>query len=460
MSKKDYSDILKSTKVGLIGQAKTTASNYVADKAISSLKSFFGGNKSNTETLEDRLKKLKPSVTESLGYSAFIVNGESGFHPKYKFLFKVSFTFNPLAKAAAEALGFDIDTIVRDLTVVVKNASLPKVTYDFEQINYYNYWSKGLTKTNYDDLQITFFDSVGNHAMNFINAYNMLISPSSRVKQLGIMLTNTEKGFNFTGVQSLDDIWSIDTARRGTIPMGWKSIIDEITVNQFMVRPTRYPASLDALTFVNSFTYIKPQITSFDMSNVDAESSDNLDITMSFTYDMLNIMTDQRVTKDLMFPSVKGFDILDTPTRSAPSKFITNKKFPDFSGSYNPFTKILANAANKIVTRATKDLIAKTKLDKFAGGVFVQAINSSASILGAKASQAVMSARLPTQAELRAKARQEAEEEIAAERNMSKILPASPINQQPIINSSPLPSGTTTTPRRRQKGSNLSYDIG
>ena len=93
--------------------------------------------------------------------------------PKHKFMFVVSFIFNK---------GYNnLSTPGNEMAFVVKKSTRPNIKFHTEDVNYYNFRSKFITKTEFEDMSMTFHDDMTNNAMEFYNAYRNAISPITNV---------------------------------------------------------------------------------------------------------------------------------------------------------------------------------------------------------------------------------------------------------------------------------------
>lgn len=83
--------------------------------------------------------------------------------PKHKFMFVVSFIFNPEYA--------NLRDVANEMAFVVKKSSRPNIKFQTEDVNYYNFRSKFVTKTEFEEMNMTFHDDMTNNALDFYNAY-------------------------------------------------------------------------------------------------------------------------------------------------------------------------------------------------------------------------------------------------------------------------------------------------
>lgn len=93
-------------------------------------------------------------VWESIHYADDLNN----HHPKFKFLFKVSFKgFTGGGRG--------------EFSYFVHRCDKPKVRFNHTEVNYYNFRTKVLTSTQFDPLTFTFLDEIGNSVNSFFALY-------------------------------------------------------------------------------------------------------------------------------------------------------------------------------------------------------------------------------------------------------------------------------------------------
>lgn len=94
--------------------------------------------------------------------------------PKLNFLFTAKISFRDGKIYGSN----DMKTIELDL----KNASRPNVSFNLEEVNYYNFRAKVGTKTNFGSVKMTFYDDPHNEAHGMMWKYLGAVSPIIRGK--------------------------------------------------------------------------------------------------------------------------------------------------------------------------------------------------------------------------------------------------------------------------------------
>lgn len=196
--------------------------------------------------------------------------------PKHRFLFKVRFYFTPAYQAAS---GRDV------FSFLIKNVDKPKVTYEYQPVNMYNFRTQVLTNIKHEQLNMTFHDDIGNHVLHFFDAYRRAYSPISRYSGDYDPPKSTsfeDQGMNFNYEDPNTLLGGEYSASRGALLKGEINVLSKIELEQIYAHGTRR----------NVFKFINPRIEQFDFDNVDHTESNCNEMTVSFTYDTLLLHTD------------------------------------------------------------------------------------------------------------------------------------------------------------------------
>ena len=197
--------------------------------------------------------------------------------PKYKFLFIVQFTFTTQYNYLQK----------HDFAFGVKKSSRPGVKFTQEDVNYYNFRTKVTTKTEFEEIAMSFHDDIGNKAMEFYNEYRRALSPIANMSNL---MSPTEDGLNFdetvmvrSGLTHDENRnYNMYTASRGPINGDGMNVIDNIKLYHVY----------DAGRYANIYTFLNPRITQMDLDDVDMTASqDGSEFSMKFNYDTVYIQT-------------------------------------------------------------------------------------------------------------------------------------------------------------------------
>ena len=167
-------------------------------------------------------------------------------HPKFKFIFKVKFD------------GFGANN---EFYYYVHRCDKPNITFEHQDVNYYNFRTRVLTKTIFQPISLTFLDEIGNSVNDFFVKY-----------------------LNKTSGQASGK-WGIDTGfgqASGTKPYergystGKSIIVTQIFANGL---------------HANEFKFINPRIESFQFDELNMEDNAGSLVTMQFSYDSLACKT-------------------------------------------------------------------------------------------------------------------------------------------------------------------------
>jgi len=358
----DISGLLGGTGVALESQAYKMFGAAVENQASGALSKYFniGGNK---EVPKDGVSD--DGVWDPTPYASALASFSGGYDPKLKFLFKVKFEFHDEAAQMASSLGVDTSEISRDITFVIKQIDLPKVDFEYDEVNMYNFKTKVLKNIRHRDLNIIMYDDVANHAMTLINIYMQILSPISRVSQSPTARLE-DYGFAFNPVYS-----GIDTASRGAIVGNRKDIFRRLIIEQFYIDMSRKDSTrMSSLVRINRFTFANPRILQFDISDQDHEQGGAANtVSMVIDYDSLNIMTNQDGTSSLVSQNPKGDILFDVDATAAQVS------------AASPFINILARQGQRLAQSSLSSLLNKS-LGGIGGGALSGVIYNLAGTVG------------------------------------------------------------------------------
>lgn len=230
-------------------------------------------------------------------------------HPKFKFLFVVEFGFYP-----------EFDSLKQvQFPFLIKKTTRPSIKYEMEDVNYYNYRTKLITKTTFDEMQMSFHDDGRNETMDFITAYLRALTPIAN------KFSNVINNGSFNSSEYMyDGIYPGYSGNAdSTYGPNIQTTIDEagqplnVTTNDiqqgknFQIPIQNYSStrgltgnSIGVLQYINlyhfydwgrklnSYSFINPRISNISMDELDMSASESLsEITISFNYDTVIIDT-------------------------------------------------------------------------------------------------------------------------------------------------------------------------
>jgi hypothetical protein len=365
----DTSGILKNTGVALEKQAFDMFGAAVNNQAGGMLGALFGGgtpgvtpDQAGDISAANAVKTAQTGVWDPTPYASAIGSFADNFDPKTKFLFKVRFNFHPEILAAAKQLGVDSDKLMRELNFIVKQIDLPKVEFEYEEVNMYNFRTKVLKCIKNRELNLTFYDDTGNRAMNFVNLYMMLLKPITRqVQSPAQHLENF--GFAFT-----QDAFALNTSLRDVLPKNINHILSSIVVEQFYMKLGG--TTLKDAIRLNRFTIVNPRLQSFDIGDHDHEAGGVAStIAAAFDFDALHIDTDKAGSQSNITNHPLG-DIMHAIDEAPVSGRRSSITSP--GGANNPFIDIIARQGQRLVSTSVGNALNKA----FGNGLAGQALNS------------------------------------------------------------------------------------
>lgn len=396
----NISGLLGGVGVSLEAEAYKQFGAAVEGQVGGKLASIFGKGgaslQSNPTAASSVVGNSQTRVWDPTPYASAMANFSSGFDPKTKFLFKVRFKFHPAAAKMASSMlgdgysgGVDLDGLSRDISFVIKQIDLPKVDFEYQEINMYNFKTKVLTGIKHQQMSFILYDDVSNHAMAMIKAYLEILSPIARRTQDGGAKLE-DHGFAFNR-----DYNGLDTASRGSIPLvdgeggNRKEILSEMTVEQFYVNMSKKNTpKLNDIVLMNSFVFVNPRLTSFDLSDQDHEANDAGTISLTFEHDALHIDLGKSANQSDI-QQFSGGDILANEQQGPTQVF--RSQGGTGGSSTNPFLTILANQGKRAAQTLISGQLNKA-LGGIGGGALGGAIYNVSGTLGNAAGNTLMNA--------------------------------------------------------------------
>jgi hypothetical protein len=220
--------------------------------------------------------------------------------PKYKFLFVVQVTFNE-AYSGMQKL---------DFAFVIKNTTRPNLKYQMSDINYYNFRTRHVTRTEFDEMKMSFHEDTGtgrsntpsalaqaageqgNSALRFYNTYMRATVPITNYATHGELSDIEQKGMDFAAMNQPVPVDADTHAYKYAASSGPlmssraysdpRNIIPEIR----LFHVYNYGKSMNVYKFFN------PRITSLSLDDLDmANSTEGTEVSMTFNFDSVYIDT-------------------------------------------------------------------------------------------------------------------------------------------------------------------------
>jgi len=310
----------------------------------------FGAN-----PLNDVLRSLSgqpqdPSVNRNDGswyatsYAASLAN--SHFRPKLKFMFRVEFLFKDKVLEQFGRANWQ-----RNFTFLVSKVDRPKVDFEYEEINEYNFRTKVLKRILHKDLSMSFIDDVGNNVYEFFRFMMMVHSPITRRSiYTSQNITDVHEAFlNGSGMEFTEGLGQTnDYAQRGVVNTDVGSPLQAIKVTQLFLDQTN---KIDTATRQVSFFFINPRVVSFDLDELDHSASEYNTFNMAFDFDFM-VMSRQDPMEKL------SAEKMVSPSGSAPGDVTPYNTGITQSGS-DPYTAIIAGVAGSAAQKITSETIGR-----------------------------------------------------------------------------------------------------
>lgn len=237
-------------------------------------------SKVSANTYKSRFETADPITDHPLPWAADL----DPAMPKYKFLFAIQIKFN------APYLGGDGGgTLTRQLSLVAKKATRPGISYDMDDVNYYNFRTKVVTKSEFEEMTLTFYDDSRNSAQAVMAGYMSALSPivnasvDGLFEQQGMLGGQASHTINSTSGQGASPMSFTQPYMRnnsgstGPLKSSLNTVIKEIKLFQIY----------DNGRHVNIHTFVNPRIKSFGLDDLDMSSSEISTVEMKFVYESL-----------------------------------------------------------------------------------------------------------------------------------------------------------------------------
>lgn len=372
----DLSGIIKSTGVALEREAYKVFGAAVENQVNRVLGGIFGNQEQQERSPTDAetvVQNIEPGVWDAARSAAQLTSNRLGgsaiWSPRLKFLFKVTFKFNPEVIDYAQRLGIDANQLQRELTFVIKQIDLPKVDYEYEEVNMYNFRTKVLKSISHKELNFSFYDDMKNNALDFMNLIRMLYIPISR-REYDNGTRLEDYGFAFSDNPSV-----MNTALRANLPGSINSPLIQMIIHQYYV--DRSSTNETALVKVNDFVFTNPRITSLDASDQDHENGGTPNMVAgTFDYDALYIEVEQDAKTHKRRTSSMTYDILSDYSEGAAETTRGAEIGP--GKTRNPFIDILARQGQRLVQTGVTNVLNRA-LGGVAGGKLARGLSGAIS---------------------------------------------------------------------------------
>jgi hypothetical protein len=194
---------------------------------------------------------------------------------------------------------------IKDLSFAVKTTTRPGMKIIMDDVNYYNFRTKVVSKTEFEEMKMTFHDDTGygkgsvegaieqgNSAVRFFNAYMRATSPitnftegleMAKIKTLGMSTGETTKVVPIEGTTTAYQYGaSYGPLRKTATGADVTNIIREIRV--FHVYNFGH--------HVNIYKFFNPRITNMTLDDLDmSASTEGNEVSFSFNYDTVYVDT-------------------------------------------------------------------------------------------------------------------------------------------------------------------------
>lgn len=216
------------------------------------------------------------------------------YAPKFKFMFIVEFKFSPAYAASMSNIG-------NYLAFVVKSATRPKIDFEYEEVNMYNFRTQVVKRAKFEPMTMKFLDDNQNRAGNFHCAYLNAMSPQTNMTAEEIRKRPLEESsMNFSNANAASyfaDPMGGPPVKSHVYSSSTGSLTDNSTMN--ILEEVRLYHIYSYGRLANIYTFVNPKITSLDLDELDMSIGDSgSELAMNFVYDSINILTDVNLARE------------------------------------------------------------------------------------------------------------------------------------------------------------------
>lgn len=256
------------------------------------------------------------------------------YAPKYKFLFILDVCFSaPYTNMKNGEFAF-----------VIKNSTRPNVSFEYDEVNMYNFKTKVIKRSIYDAMNMRFYDDNRNNAMNFYVAYLRAISPITNMQfqqgtnqtdileESGMDFSNFSSGTAFTTESPIKT--SVNSSSIGALQGNAKNVISSIKLHHIYDYGNKF----------NTYEFFNPRVIRLELDELDmVDNGNGNEVSFQFEYDAMHIIPSRDVKDQInqhLITNTSGANVGALypirPTFSGPS--VGNITSTEFSAGSNGAT--------------------------------------------------------------------------------------------------------------------------
>lgn len=283
-----------------------------------------------------------------------------GRAPKYKFMFIVQFVPAPGYGTLGGQDGGPLD-----MAFTVKTSSRPNMKFHMEDVNYYNFRTKVVTKTEFEPMTMTFHDDVVNVATQFYKAYMRAMAPITGIEESGAQSDMLEqRGMDFVG-NTLKENEILNSIGASTYSASSGPLYND---NKEIFKEIRLYHLYDNGNMMNVFRFFNPRINALALDDLDMSiGNEGSQISLTFDYDsvFLDAEVDLKSDKKYNLAQTQRGGVYPlryngpTSAGGATAPTIPNVGGTDPSQLMGLNTKSPLDSVRNAVTSATADLSKK-----------------------------------------------------------------------------------------------------
>lgn len=214
------------------------------------------------------------------------------FAPKQKFMFIVQITFREPYQTWS-AIG-------NDLAFVVKTSTRPNVSFEYEEINMYNFRTRIPKRTVYEPITMSFLDDNQNNANLFYIAYMRAMSPIANMGGMREQIPTVQQYQDVSMDWEVDQGMTFDNSaltRRGAGSLGaLEDNVENILAEIKLYHIFEYGR------LMNVYRFFHPKITKLELDDLTmSETGNGSEVSLTFEYDGLHVIPNYAISDTTTF---------------------------------------------------------------------------------------------------------------------------------------------------------------
>lgn len=301
--------------------------------------------------------------------TSYATGFNTSMRPALKFLFTVEFVFKNQDISMLSAFKkFDPN---QNFEYMVRSIDRPSFTFEYQDINEYNFRSKVLKKVTKGPINMKLHEDVGRKVYAFMRTILAAHLPTMRSNPAAIATstaTNAEmQPYSGRTGMNFGDNYFVSSG--SLVPTDLGNVFQLIRIKQYSVRPD---VPMQSAVNETVYDFFNPMITNLNFGNLSHDESAPCEVDLSFEYDILRSST-RTINESPVSKKIKSGTGAPADITVAPKSDASESEGMDF------FHKLTSSAAKRATQKVTSKVL-NNVLKNIPGGK--QAANALSSVIG------------------------------------------------------------------------------